>query len=112
MHLRFLNVVGECFLSIDEQSVEVYPGMSWSGFGPCVIATGPNGSAQLEVDGEELELAPSSWARAVRRPRVHAFEPGPAQLSDLKVQVGRLWRRVDREPGFEDDVSASIPLSA
>ena len=106
--LTFTAISGSCMLDDKVSCQEPYIGQSFplNGEG-LILITGAGGQVDVEVQGERLEVAPSS---------VVYFRPGsrPAQtatdqtLADLKLLVGKIWAELDQGGDFESVANAVV----
>jgi hypothetical protein len=102
MRVKFSSVLGECLLMDGYSCQEPYSGMSWSGSGPCVLATGPSGKAIVWIGSERVDVGPNSWLKIQNSPgSVRRFISSGGR--DFRLLVGRLWSQVHDDRGWDQD---------
>ncbi len=71
-------------------------GMTLDALGDYLIATTPTSRAQLMVNGQTVELPPSSFLR-IGRGRTLSERHNESWTGDVKLFVGKIWARLARD---------------
>lgn len=100
MRVEISGASGEVHFTDGHRSDAVWSRLRWSGIGPCVVATGANGRADVWIGGRRIAVGPNSWFKISDSPGlVRRFLTG----HDIKTTVGRLWAHIQGDRGFDDD---------
>ena len=100
--ITFSDVSGPCLVDDGVSQREASAGMRMDVTGrPCIIATGDTGRAVIDINGKRIDMGHRSWIKvdALGTKGAHRHYPP----SDLRILVGRLWARIDKDRGFDED---------
>lgn len=91
----------------NKRSEPARSGMTLKEGGEYLIATAPNGRAEIMVSGKSFSLGPSSLIH-INGTRTWTSRHAFTWKKDLKIIVGKIWALIDRDPRDEASGNAVI----